>query len=102
MVYLEKTTIFNFLYDSAKAKNKKARCVLVERPRELFVHLYLGIDEAEKFYFPNSFVADQKKDANLSRNTTKIIKIEIYKLDIGGRNKVETLVISRARTIIRS
>lgn len=96
---LRKTTIFNFLYDSPKTKNKKARYVLMDRPRELFVHLYLGIDKSENFYFPNSFVADQKKDANLSRSTTKIIKTEIYKLDIHGTNKVEIIEHEKIRSL---
>lgn len=96
---LRKTTIFNFLYEEGKTKNAKATHVLVDKSNNLYIHLFMGFDSNGNFYFPNSFVVDYQRDSNLSRKGTKIIKTEIYKIDIAGKEKIETVEHEQIRLI---
>lgn len=96
---LRKTTIFSFIYEEGKTKNKKAKYVLIDKPSHLFLQLYIGYDSKTKRYFPNSFVADYKKDSNLGRDTLKIIKTEVYKINCFGTYKIETIEHEKIRLI---
>lgn len=96
---LKKTTMFTFIYDKKKTKNNKAKYVMVDKKGTLFVHLYIGYDKNLQYYYPNSFVASEEKDSNLSRKTIKVLKSEIYKLSIDGREKIEIIEHAKIREI---
>lgn len=96
---LRKTGMFTFIYDPKKTKNSKAKYVLMDKKSNLFVHLYIGYDEKAKHYYPNSYVADKEKDSNLSRDTIKIIKTEIYSLSKTGKVLIEVIEHAKIREI---
>ena len=96
---LRKTGMFTFIYNKDKTKNNKAKYVLMDKKNSLFLHLFIGYDQTLKYYYPNSYVADEKKDSNLSRNTIKVIKTEIYKLSQTGEKLIEVIEHAKIREI---
>lgn len=99
---LRKATMFEFIYKECKTKNTKAKYVLIDKIEELFLQFYIGYDEETKEYFPNSYVPNKEKDPNLSRDTLKIIRTEIYNETPSGRVKIETIEHEKIRKLTQS
>ena len=70
--------------------------------RELFLQFYIGYNEETKEYFPNSYVPNKERDPNLSRDTLKIIRTEIYNETLSGRVKIETIEHEKIREFTQS
>ncbi|MBC2414973.1 hypothetical protein HGI34_21560 [Clostridium saccharobutylicum] len=96
---LRKATMFGFIYEEGKTKNTKAKYVLIDKIQELFLQFYIGYDEKTKEYFPNSYVPNNEKDPNLSRDTLKIIRTEIYNETPSERVKIETIEHEKIREL---
>lgn len=88
---LRKSTMFGYIYQKGKNKNTKAKYVLIDKIDGLFLQFYIGYNEENDEYFPNSYVPNKQKDSNLSRDTMKIIKTEIYHESPLGRVLIETI-----------
>jgi hypothetical protein len=71
------TTLFKFKYDSDKTLNAKAKYVLIEDRKDLFLHLYIGYDHRKRFYFPNSFVPNLSRVPHIERDVLSVHKTEI-------------------------
>lgn len=99
---LRKATMFGFIYKEGKTKNTKAKYVLIDKIEELFLQFYIGYDEETKEYFPNSYVPNKEKDPNLSRDTLKIIRTEIYNETTSERVKIETIEHEKIRKLTQS
>lgn len=96
---LRQTTMFEYIYEKGKTKNTKAKYVLIDKVDKLFLQLYIGYDEEKRIYFPNSYVPNKIKDSNLSRDTFKLIKTEIYIVDSSKKIKIETIEHKKIRDI---
>lgn len=99
---LRKASMFGFIYKEGKTKNTKAKYVLIDKIEELFLQFYIGYDEETKEYFPNSYVPNKEKDPNLSRDTLKIIRTEIYNETPSERVKIETIEHEKIRKLTQS
>ena len=96
---LRQSTMFNFIYDPQKTKNDKAKYVLIDKKNGLFLQFYIGYDNGKDEYFPNSFVANNKKDHNLDRAPLRIVKTEIYRKNGSEMVNIETIEHKKIRDI---
>lgn len=96
---LRKTTMFSFIFDKEKTKNDKAKYVLIDKRGPLFLQLYIGYDDKKKYYYPNSYVPNNKKDSNLARDTLKVIRTEIFSLSENKREMIEVIEHAKIREL---
>lgn len=75
---IRQSSVIDFVYDSCKTKNEKAKFVFYSKKQDIHLHLFIGEDKNDHYYFPNSFSAEFEKNHNLGN--TKKIKVSRIKI----------------------
>ena len=94
---IRQSVVIDFKYDSFKTNNDKAKFIFYAEIDAIHLHLFIGEDEINKYYYPNSFTAEFEKN----RNSGAIKKIKVSKIIIQDGSIVEEIDHNYYKNIIR-
>lgn len=95
---IRQAVVIDFVFNSKNTKNDKAKFIFYAETEEIHLHLFVGKDELKKFYFPNSFTAECKKD----RNAGGVTKIKVSKVIVHDGKEIEVINHDYYKSIIRT
>lgn len=94
---IRQSVVVDFVYNASKTNNDKAKFIFYAETNQIHLHLFIGEDEIMKYYYPNSFTAEDEKN----HNAGCVKKIKVSKILIQDGTIVEEINHSYYKNIIR-
>lgn len=94
---IRQSVVIDFVYDPSKTNNDRAKFIFYAETNEIHLHLFIGEDEVKKYYYPNSFTAEDEKN----RNAGGVKKIKVSKIVIQDGNIIEEIDHNYYKNVIR-